>query len=284
MQGEALQGDNFSSFSLFSFPQKYARLKLMSKKHFFYLLIFNFALLPFGSSLTKPAHADDIVTKYQIADHEAKDGDLLSMTDKGLVRSSKAYDARMFGILKEKPLAVFNQAGAEGQPVARAGQAKVNVINTGDVINPGDYLTSSDKPGKAQKAESSGYVLGIALEKSTQAEGQILAAVKIEYAELTTVRSANRFFEYFGAALSKNVKDPEKFGQVVRYILSGLVLLASFTFGFVTFSRSLPKSIEAIGRNPLAKNTIQFSLIVNVVLIVIVGILGLAAAVVIMRF
>lgn len=256
----------------------------MSENRLIRLSAISFALLALAFFPSKSARADDIVMKYEIADGEAKDGDLLSMTDKGLVRSDRIYDSRMFGILQEKPLVVFNQTDISGKPVARTGRVKINVINTGGAINPGDYLTSSEKPGKAQKADQSGYVVGTALEKSDQTEGQILAAVKIEYAELTTVRSANRFFEYFGAALSKNVKDPEKFGQVVRYILAGLVLLTSFFFGFITFSKSLPKSIEAIGRNPLAKNTIQFSLILNIVLIIAVGILGLVAAAVIMRF
>jgi F0F1-type ATP synthase membrane subunit c/vacuolar-type H+-ATPase subunit K len=79
------------------------------------------------------------------------------------------------------------------------------------------------------------------------------------------------------------VNDPKKFGNVVRFIAAGLVVLLSFTFGFLTFSRSIAKSVEALGRNPLAKSTIQLSMVINIILLVVTGIIGIVASILIIR-
>lgn len=224
-----------------------------------------------------------VAETYKISDSEAVDGDVLSNSSGSFERATKEYDGNLFGILADEPLVSLRTAGEDQKPIVRSGITMVNVISSNGPIKNGDYLTSSTTPGKAMKATNSGYVLGIALEDLTGNEGKISVAVKIEYAELTAPRSANRLFEYLGKSFLANAKDPEKFGMVVRYIAAGLVLLSSFSFGFITFSKSLPKGVEAIGRNPLAKNTIYLSMALNVGLIAIVGILGIAGALLILR-
>lgn len=230
----------------------------------------------------------DVANSYSIVDTEVVEGDILANSPTGFVRDKVAYDNNLFGVYNQNPVVVLRSADTSRKPILRSGVAMVNVTAANGKINAGDYITSSTVAGKGQKATQSGYVLGIALSAFSPSAGSgqvgtIAAAIKIEYAELTTARNANRLFEYLGASLAANVKDPEKFGQVVRYILAGLILLVSFGFGFVTFSRALPKGIEAIGRNPLAKNTIYLSMVLNVGLIVLVGILGIVGALLIIR-
>lgn len=252
----------------------------------FLLLIAYCSLLIGHWSLVIPVRAAGslgIVETYSISDTQATDGDILSNLSGRFVRATKEYDSNLFGVLVNEPLVVLRTAGEDQKPVVRGGITNVNVTATNGAIKNGDYLTSSTNPGKAMKATNSGYVLGIALEDLSGQEGKISVAVKIEYAELTVPRSANRLFEYLGSSFLANAKDPEKFGQVIRYISAGLVLLAAFGFSFLTFSRSLPKAMEAIGRNPLAKNTIYLSMALNVGLIAIVGVLGIAGALLILR-
>lgn len=223
----------------------------------------------------------DVAGTYKITDSGAKDGDILVNSAAGFIRTKIPYDSAIFGVLTDKPLAVFRIMGEEGgQPIVRSGVTMVNVSASNGAIAKGDYVTSSETLGVGMKAIKSGYVLGVALDGGA---GRIPVAIRIEYAELTTTRNANRLFELLGASFFANVKDPEKFGMIVRYVAAALVLLISFGFGFYTFSRSLPRGIEAIGRNPLAKNTIYLSMALNVGLIAVVGIIGIIGALLILR-
>jgi len=226
----------------------------------------------------------NVAGSYLVFDNDAKDGDILISSSSGLVRTKIPYDDNIFGVLTDTPPVVFRFTEPGFKSVATSGVVSVNVVGTNGAIASGDSITSSDALGKGVKAIRSGYVLGVAMGSfGGQGEGKIPVAIKGEYAELTTARNANRLFELLGASFFANVRDPEKFGQIIRYIAAGLVMLASIIFGFVTFSRSVPKGIEAIGRNPLAKNTIYLSMALNVGLVAVVGILGIVGALLILR-
>ena len=239
----------------------------------------------------------EVTALYPIADTEAVDGEILTAGGDGLTRSSIGFDNKMFGILQERPLLVYRVRASEGKPVIRGGIAQVNVTTFDGPIKYGDYITSSSIPGKGQKASESGYILGVALAEfsgegaeqiqdplgGTVAVGKIPIAIKIEYTELTNPRFAGRLFGFVGQSFLENVKDPKQLGLVIRYIAAGLIILLTFTFGFLTFSRSVAKSVEAIGRNPLAKSTIQLSMIINIVLLVVTGLIGIVASILIIR-
>lgn len=237
----------------------------------------------------------EVTSVYEIADQEALEGDILSTGENGLVRSSIGFDNRMFGVIQQQSLLIY-RSQTKGKPVVRSGIAQVNITTLNGEVKNGDYITSSQIPGKGQKAQESGYIVGIALGAfDTQGAqeidgprgrvllGKIPVAIRVEYAELTNPRFAGRLFGFIGTALLENVSDPKQFGNVVRYIAAGLVLLLSFTFAFLTFSRSIAKSIEALGRNPLAKSAIQLSIFINIILLVITGIIGIVASILIIR-
>lgn len=279
-------------------------VKLMNKfKATIFIFAFFFLLspvtFPFGGPLS-PTLAQtpglEATSVYEIAEAEAEEADILTATETGLVRSSRGFDNKMFGVIAEEPILVFRNNDIEGKPVVRSGTAIVNVTTLNGPIKYGDYITSSSIQGKGQKASESGYVLGIALGSFDGADapevdgpagkvksGKIPVAIRIEYAELTNPRFAGRLFGFVGSSFLENVNDPKKFGNVVQYIAAGLVVLLSFTFGFLTFSRSIAKSIEALGRNPLAKSTIQLSMIINIALLVVTGIVGIVASILIVR-
>ncbi|MBI2018932.1 hypothetical protein HYS96_04495 [Candidatus Daviesbacteria bacterium] len=246
-------------------------------------------------SYAQQSQGIELTSLYQIADADALEGDIVVAGEKGLVRSNIGFDPKMFGVIQEQPLLVY-RTETEGKPVARSGIAQVNVTTLNGPIKYGDYITSSQIPGKGQKASESGYVAGIALAsfdgtgsqeidgpRGKVALGKISVAVRIEYAELTNPRVAGRIFGFVGTAFLENISDPKQFGNVVRFIAAGLVLLLSFTFAFLIFARSIPKSIEAIGRNPLAKSTIQLSMLINIILLVITGIIGIVASILIIK-
>lgn len=258
------------------------------KKLIIFLVLLTFFLFPYPYTLT-PSNAQEsesieLTSVYKIADIEASDGDILIITEEGLVRSSKSSDIKMFGVFQEKPLLLYKSSDVSGKPVVRSGIAQVNVTNLNGPIQYGDPITSSSIPGKGQKAPVTGAVLGIALAPFNEDQGKIPVAIKIESGGIgASGLTAKRFFGAVGSAFVENLSDPQKFTDVVRYIAAGLVVLLSFTFAFLIFARSIPKGIEAVGRNPLAKSTIEFSMILNVILLVLTGIIGIVASILIIR-
>lgn len=258
-----------------------------------FLLLTTSYLLP--TTLAQEQRGIEVTSVYEIADTEALEGDILSATDKGLLRTTIGFDPKIFGVIAEQPLLVY-RSETKGKPVVRSGVTTVNVTTLNGPLKYGDYITSSQIPGKGQKAQESGYVLGIALSSFTGegaptidgpagqvALGKIPVALRIEYAELTNPRFAGRLFGFIGTTLLENVSDPRQIGGVIRYLAAGLVVLLSFTFAFLTFSRSIAKSIEALGRNPLAKSTIQLSMVINIILLVVTGLIGIVASILIIR-
>lgn len=227
----------------------------------------------------------EVTSVYQVADKDAVDGDILVSSDKGFVRASKPSDSKLFGILQIKPVVVFRNGDETAKPVVRSGVAQVNVTNNNGPIKYGDYITSSSKAGKGQKNTQSGYVVGMALgtldAKTTS--GQIPVAIKVEYSGATSPQFASTLFGFVGTSLLENVSDPKSLGLVVRYLAAGIIIILSFSFGFLTFSRSIAKSVDALGRNPLARNAIQFSMVINIVLLIVTAVVAIVASVLLIK-
>ncbi len=269
----------------------------MKKISFLFLTLYTLYAILYTPTAFAQTPAIEVTSVYTIADKDAKEGDILEATDKGLSRASKSYDNKMFGVLQENPLLVYrNKDVVDGKPVIRSGVASVNITTIGGNIKYGDYITSSPIAGKGEKAAQSGYVIGVALADfdgkggetiqgptGSVASGKIQIAIRIEYAELTNPRFAGELFGFVGSSFLENVRDPKQLGSIVRYGAAGLVVLLSFTFAFLTFSRSIAKSVEALGRNPLAKSAIQLSMVINIGLLVITGIIGIVASILIIR-
>ncbi len=237
----------------------------------------------------------DIAYSYSNVDPQAEDGDIL-FSGSTLTRADSAYSNRIFGVVQKEAVITFRDVANKNIPVSRSGIAQVNVTTINGPIKKGDYITSSQILGKGQKADKSGYVLGVALDSfsgegsqtatvgnKTVAVGKIAVALRIEYAELTTARSSLRLLEYISEALFKNIQDPGKFVQIIRYLAAGAVVILSFAISFVTFSRSVFKGVEGIGRNPLARSAIQSSIIINAALTGAIALIGVVAALIILR-
>ncbi len=239
----------------------------------------------------------DVTSTYPIEDKDAISGDILSSRPgSGIVRANSTYDNRIFGILQDNPVLVFRNINAKDneKPVMRLGTVQVNITDFNGKLEQGDYITSSPIPGKGMKAQQSGYVIGTAIspvqetgdityEGKSYKVGTIQVALRIEYGELNTARSANAALNSINAAFFKNIDDPEKFTILIRYLIAGLVALVFFFFSFLSFTRSISKGVEAIGRNPLAKRSIQISILLHLGLTVFVSAIGLIIVFLIIR-
>lgn len=262
-----------------------------------FFLLFTICSLIFVPPSFAQTTGIDVAFTRPVADEDTISGDIVESGSEGLVRTKTAYSTKIYGVLQENSLFVFRKTATDSsKPIARNGIVAVNVTTlTGD-IKAGDYITSSAIPGKGSKANRPGYVIGVAMEdfNTEEAEtvnfegqsypsGSILVALKPEFAGGVASGSTSRLIDQLGSQLFQNIEDSEGFNRLIRYGIAGIVILIAFVVGFVIFARSIPKSIEAIGRNPLARSQIQFTIMLNILLTVVAALIGIAGAFLILK-
>ncbi len=266
---------------------------------FFVVIFLTFVFLyPIPYTLY-PSHAQslNLTNTYNVSDKDAQDGDILIFDPtQGIMRTNLPYDIHVFGVLEKFPTLVLKSVDNTGEPVARSGVTDVNVTNVNGPIKAGDYITTSEVKGFGMKASQSGYSLGIALKdfdeskasdlnnngKSLKA-GKVPTAIRVEFAELTNPRSTNRIFEAIGTAFFRNSQDPQGFGQIIKYVTAGIVMIMSLVSGMFILSKSMPKAIEALGRNPLARRSIQISMVISIIMVVFIVAVGMVSGLIILR-
>ena len=235
---------------------------------------------------------------------EVQDGDVVSFStdQEGLVLSREAYDRRLFAVVATDPHIVY-RTGEGGYPLVRDGVVYVNVSTVNEEIAPGDYVTSSPVPGKAQKATSStGHILGIAIDEFREGsgekidyEGKEIWVGKIRVALaigpvspalflLKSSSGAVGALDQLGNALMQTFQEPDSGFIIMRYLLAAVVVLMATTISFRNFGRNITQGIEALGRNPLARRQIELMIIFNVVLIAVASIASVLFSLAIIRF
>lgn len=264
-----------------------------------FLLLWSTA--PWFTRITKPILAQEdfyVASTFELAGSDIENNDIVSRgIDGKLTRSLVNYDTDMFGVAVETAPMVY-RTSAEGKPIARAGDVTVKITTLGGPIVIGDSITSSTIAGSGQRANNlSGYMLGTALEafdgttgtKTTVngkeiSHGMIKISLIIGPGKLSKSGVLTNLMDQFGSLLFRNVQTAEQTQQLFRYLVAGIISVAAFLIGFSAFGRNVTKGIEAIGRNPLAKQQIQAMIVLNIVLIVIVTIAGVALSLAIIRF
>ena len=246
----------------------------MKKKKFFFLILFSllFIFIKVANSQSLPQIAKNL----EISDQDIKIGDIISQKEGKFLKSNTPYDENIVGVIGENPILVFGKPTTTTFPVITFGEALVRVSNVNGEIKKGDFITSSQSPGIGQRATQSGWVLGKALEDSKEKEGLILAQIDIRFISFPgTKRPSIR--EFF-SLIYENLERPENFPSFLRYLFAILLGGGSFIFGFLMIVRTLHKGIEAIGRNPLARRSIQMAMALNLVGIVFLTLAGLGLA------
>lgn len=219
-----------------------------------------------------------MVTNLAVADSEAKNGDILSQTEDGLVRANSPYDENIFGVVTENPIMVFGKETPSTLPIVSFGEASTKVTNTNGEIKKGDFITSSNKPGVGQKANESGFVVGWATQDFDQEEGSIIIFIEPQKILLPSKPASGGIFAQILQFLPE-LMIPETIPELLRYIFALLIGGGSFIIGFFSFIRALKEGLTAIGRNPLAKRSIQTAMVLNLIGIFILTSAGLALAV-----
>jgi len=264
----------------------------------FFLLIFSLILNTKYNIQNTTVRAQEwtnsIAATYTISSENFEDGDIVSSTqDMTIVDlTTVEQDTNMIGVINFNPLLVYKRPVASpSAAIIRNGETMVNVTTLGGSIKRGDYITSSTIPGKGIKGTNlSGYMIGTAMEDlkeipESQTEvggkkiftGQIRVAMGIGPAAPTMTQSSGGIFGTFknlALSLAGSIKSSKEAERIIRYLIAGLITLSTLIVNFSTFGKNISKGIESIGRNPLAKVSIQTMIIINVVLVAILTIGG----------
>lgn len=206
-------------------------------------------------------------------------GDVICSSNDIFSKCKSEYQTSMYGVIVDSSaLEIKDSEIVDAKLVVSSGIADVRVTNKNGDIKKGSLITASNTEGIAQLASKNGYVLGSAVEDLVADEngvGIVQAVINVHPASGMGKGSGSNLVQFIRDGLTVPVFEPlESF----RYLLAGVMIVISFTMGLLYFGRSSRAGIEAIGRNPLAKSTIQFTTVLNVLLtIVIVGV-GLAVA------
>ncbi|HUW71927.1 MAG TPA: hypothetical protein VMV66_01885 [Candidatus Humimicrobiaceae bacterium] len=219
-----------------------------------------------------------VARNLEVADSEARIGDIVSQAEEGLIRTSSPYNKNIVGVIAEDPIVVFGKETPTTLKVVSFGETLTKVTNINGEIKKGDFITSSDRPGVGQKATEPGFVVGQAMQDSNQEEGLVLIFVQPQKVLFPSRSISSGIITELFKVLPQSMT-PETISELLRYIFALLVGGGSFIIGFLSFIKALKEGLTAIGRNPLAKGSIRTAMVLNLIGIFILTSAGLALAI-----
>lgn len=246
-----------------------------------YILPILVAIFALGTTVSSQVSAQTLSsgTAYGVIldSEDPENGSIISATGDGYVLTTSPYDPKIFGVVSLQPAIYLNNKTLEGStPIINSGQVLVRVSSANGTIEQGDFITSSDRAGVGQKALENGFVIGTAeeqyLNENPDASDLILVTLHPHFAQINNSLLRNA---YQAATLGFEAAFTTPLG-VLRYFIAGTITLLSFIFGFRFFAKTSNKGVEAIGRNPLAKQAILFSVMINTIITIVIMVLGVA--------
>lgn len=245
----------------------------------FWLLLLSL-ILPQNAAAQTDFFGNSVAVNVVVEDEGANSGDILTSNGGKIARSKSDYDAEIYGVVVKNAPVVVNKQKDETREVIYYGPVRVKVSASAGPIAVGDFITSSQTAGVGQKATKSGVILGKALEPlNDQGPSQILVFVNIQYKEIITAASLKGVLGKILQALFSQIDQPNNLPLLLRSLFALLIGLMSFILGFLSFIRTLRSGVEAIGRNPLAKSSIQVAMIFNLIAIALWTSAGVALAI-----
>ncbi|OGD96076.1 hypothetical protein A3F02_03195 [Candidatus Curtissbacteria bacterium RIFCSPHIGHO2_12_FULL_38_9b] len=225
-----------------------------------------------------------VAVNVEVADDQAAEGDIISIVEGKLQRSSEEYDIKMYGVIVASPVLSVAPKSDTTKSVITSGSAQVKVSAQTEAIKTGDFITTSQNPGVGQKATASGFIVGKALAdyENSQEAGIIPVEVNIGFFEVAP--NTRGLLNSILTNLNNAFKAPKSLQSLLRYILAFIVGTMTFiaaTFSFIKFTST---GIEALGRNPMAKRTIIVSMLLSGAIVVVLALAGLGIAAAIIGF
>lgn len=256
------------------------------------MFLVSFFVLSIPSASYAQLNDTTIANTYIVSGDIAEFGDLISFdpTTQTFHLAQEVSDPNLFGVVVTNP-AIVLRTSAKGVPIVTSGEVYVQVTTINGSITAGDSITSSIVPGKGQKADSSApFIIGTALDSFPITSTSTVAVVSTS----TVDGGSIRVLLAIGPSPSStegSVGDGDATGNpttllnvlgvstplatLIKYALATLVVIGSVYVAFRNFGSNMKDSIISVGRNPLAKTSIQSMVVLNTVLIVLVSIAGL---------
>lgn len=234
-------------------------------------------------ALTKNTYAQisssGVALSVPLNDDAAQSGDIICNYPDGNRRCEGEYDTSIYGIISANPAVDITDPDlTNSRLLARDGVARVRVSSANGNIKEGDFVTSSSTPGVGQKATRNGYVVGSAIENYSSNDSNTVGVIQIAiniHPESSLTGTRGNLLQFIRSGVAIPVFSPV---ESLRYLLAVAIVLISFTLGMIYFGRASRAGIEAVGRNPLAKKVIQFTVIMNIVLTLVIVLVGLGIA------
>jgi len=211
-----------------------------------------------------------IARTYVVSDSAAESGDVVAFVDEaGTYRLALSDDSTLAGVIVENALIVL-EAEEGGVPVVASGEVLVNVSTLGGPISTGSLIGVSSIPGKGQRTMDSSRAFGIAREPFETAPTTVtIAGEEVPVGPIRVLLSG----------IQSNPENEPIFDQgpggpvpeAFKYVMALLVGVGSIYISFRNFGSNIKSGIISIGRNPLAKTTIQAMVLLNIVLVVLVA-------------
>jgi hypothetical protein len=227
-----------------------------------------------------------IVSTYTIVDESYENGDIISHNQNlnTYALSKVAGDEGLFGVIQDSPVVVFRSEDGD-VPIVELGEVFVNVTTIEGPIQVGDLVTSSAIPGKGQRfTGDEGKILGIALQPFSLENNESIityAGEEIAVGNIVVLLrigdNTEGFIQVPAPAIIVN-EEPVKgigIGTLLRYLLAVLFAITSLYLIFKKLGPNLRQGVISVGRNPLAKSTIQAMVTFNILLILVISIASL---------
>lgn len=203
--------------------------------------------------------------------------------------SRKVSSPDIFGVVVENPMMTVHPDDDTDISVLRTGEVQVNVIYQDEPIETGDYITTSEVPGYGRLAgEEHRYVVGIALEDLSADDFEPLSDEDLEeevmVAELLVdlqigAREMEEEVPPSGGgdeALTPLGSQMEHYlAMIARYLAAALVAIGALYLSYRFFKANVKDGLSALGRNPLARQSIQKMMLLNMLLVVVISVGGL---------
>lgn len=264
------------------------KLKYKNLKFINLLLIFSSFYVLLFMFYTPPAYAQldsiGLANYLPVTDSKIENGDIIIYSNKGYSKSTLTYDTRIIGVVSLNPAVVLKtDKDQEGVPVISSGIAYVKVVGSNGNIQKGDFITSSLVKGTGMKADTSGFVVGTALNDTSFSTPNQTKLVQISvnpHHLQSSVSIGTSFLDIFKIG---KLAASEKPSRTLQYLVAGIITIVTFGAGFLIFAKTVNTGLEALGRNPLAGRMIQFSILFNVLLIIVIIVAGTGLAYFVIR-
>lgn len=255
----------------------------MLKRNILFVIIFCLFLV-WPKDIFAQNNSSGFAVSIPVKGNDIFDGAVICSTDVGYSLCDRAYNPNMYGVVSLTPSIYFDNSAVGSYPIVSSGKVYILVKGDADTIKIGDYITSSETLGIGQKAKKSGYIIGNALEAFNETDNsktkKILVSISIKPAILSQQAGVN-LMEMIKEGIDGAFLSPL---SALRYVVSGLIVVLTVTISMMHFGKIAKSGVEALGRNPLAGKMIQFGILLNVVMTIVIMVVGLAIGFLILKF